>query len=205
MSAIGDVHGLRQAWNGGTAVAEDYRGTGVARELLRRSIALYAEHQVRLATLEALVQNSRAIALYAKFGYRPSGALHGLAAQRPRVEAVVDGPTVEFVAPERLTTVPFYRKRAAWSTLWPNAGGAIAVIAKHGGVPIAYVLFRRVVDPALGIPSIRILQAECSDDGTALRAAFGALFTHHGDVSNYLAYNIPGANSRGLALLREAG
>src|ERR1700680_2891689 len=75
MSAIGEVHGLRQAWNGGTAVAEDYRGTGVARELLRRSIALYAEHQVRLATLEALVQNSRAIPLYAKFGDRPTGAL----------------------------------------------------------------------------------------------------------------------------------
>ncbi|HEY7981600.1 MAG TPA: GNAT family N-acetyltransferase [Candidatus Eremiobacteraceae bacterium] len=205
LNAIGDVHGLRQAWNGGTAVAADHRGTGVARELLRRSIALYGENRVRLATLEAMTQNSRAVALYAKFGYRVSGALHGLTAQRPRVEAVADGPTVEFVAPERLTSVPFYRKRAAWTTLWPNAGGAIAVIATLGGAPRAYVLFRRVLTPDSGTPSIRILQAECSDDGTALRAALGVLFTHHGDVANYLAYNIPGANSRGLALLREAG
>jgi ribosomal protein S18 acetylase RimI-like enzyme len=205
LSAIGDVHGIRQAWNGGTAVAEDFRGTGVARELLRRSIALYGEQRVRLATLEAISQNSKAIALYAKFGYRVGGALHGLAAQRPRVDAVLDGPTVEFVAPERLTTVPFYRKRASWLTLWPNAVGAISVIATDGGAPRAYVLFRRVLAAETGIPAIRILQAECSDDGTALRAALGALFTHHGDVSSYLAYNIPGANSRGLALLREAG
>jgi GNAT superfamily N-acetyltransferase len=205
LSAIGDVHGVRQAWNGGTAVAEDHRGTGVARELLRRSIALYGEHGVRLASLEAISQNSKAIALYAKFGYRVSGALHGLAAQRPRVDAVADGPTVEFVAPERLTSVPFYRKRTAWTTLWPNAGGAIAVIASQGGAPRAYVLFRRVLGAETGIPAIRILQAECSDDGLALRAALGALFTHHGDVGDYVAYNIPAANSRGLALLREAG
>jgi ribosomal protein S18 acetylase RimI-like enzyme len=205
LNAIGDVHGLRQAWNGGTAVAQDHRGSGIGRELLRRSVALYGENSVRLASLEAIAQNAKAIALYVKFGYRVNGALHGLAAQRPRVDAVADGPTVEFVAPERLTSVPFYRKRAAWSTLWPNAGGAISVIASHGGAPRAYVLFRRVLAPDSGIPAIRILQAECSDDGTALRAALGALFTHHGDVANYLAYNIPGANSRGLALLREAG
>jgi ribosomal protein S18 acetylase RimI-like enzyme len=205
LNAIGDVHGQRQAWNGGTAVAEDYRGTGVARELLRRSIALYGEQRVRLATLEAISQNSRAIALYAKCGYRVSGALHGLAAQRPRVDAVLDGPTVEFVAPERLTSVPFYRKRASWPTLWPNAGGAICVIAAHRGAPQAYVLFRRVLAAETGIAAIRILQVECSDAGTALRAALGALFTHHGDVSDYVAYNIPGSNNRGLALLREAG
>jgi ribosomal protein S18 acetylase RimI-like enzyme len=205
LNAIGDVHGLRQAWNGGTAVAPDHRGSGIGRELLRRSVALYGERGVRLATLEAIAHNAKAIALYAKFGYRVNGALHGLAAQRPRVDAVADGPAVEFVAPERLTSVPFYRKRAAWSTLWPNAGGAISVIASHGGAPRAYVLFRRMLAADSGIPAIRILQAECSDDGTALRAALGALFTHHGDVANYLAYNIPGANGRGLALLREAG
>jgi len=205
LNAIGDVHGLRQAWNGGTAVAKDHRGTGVAREMLRRAIGLYVEYGVRLATLEAMSPNARAIALYAKSGYRVSGALHGLRAQHPKVVPVDDGLVVEFVAPERLTSVPFYRKRATWPTLWPNARGAIAVIAAHGGTPAAYVLFRRVTAKDSGAPAIRILQAECADDGTALRAALSALIAHHRDVSDFLAYNIPGANGRGLIVLREAG
>jgi GNAT superfamily N-acetyltransferase len=205
LNAIADVHGLRQAWNGGTAVAREYRGTGVAREMLRRAIGLYGEHGVRLATLEAMSQNSRAIALYAKSGYRVSGELHGLTAQHPRVQAVVDDIVVEFVAPERLTSVPFYRKRAAWTTLWPNARGAIAVIAVQSGAPLAYVLFRRSMAKDSSGPVIRILQAECSDDGNALRAALGVLVSHHRDVSTYLAHNVPGTNSRGLSVLCEAG
>lgn len=205
LNAIGDVHGLRQAWNGGTAVAKDHRGMGVAREMLRRAIGLYAEYDVRLATLEAMAPNARAIALYAKSGYRVNGALHGLRAQHPKVVPVEDGLVVEFVAPERLSSVPFYRKRATWPTLWPNARGAIVVIATHGATPEAYVLFRRVTAKDSGAPAIRILQAECTDDGTALRAALSALFAHHRDVSDFLAYNIPGANGRGLIVLREAG
>lgn len=205
LNAIGDVHGLRQAWNGGTAVAKEHRGAGVARELLRRAIGLYGEHGVRLATLEAMSPNTRAIALYAKSGYRVSGALHGLRAQHPAILPVDDGLVVEFVAPERLTSVPFYRKRATWPTLWPNARGAIAIVAAQHGKPLAYVLVRRVTANDSGAPAIRILQAECADDGTALRAVLGALFAHHRDVSDYLAYNIPGANGRGLIVLREAG
>ncbi|HKW45695.1 MAG TPA: GNAT family N-acetyltransferase [Candidatus Eremiobacteraceae bacterium] len=204
LNAIADVHGIRQAWNGGTAVAQEHRGTGVAREMLRRSVGLYAEHRVRLATLEALSQNSRAIALYAKNGYRLSGTLHGLAAQHPRIDPVDDGQSIEFVAPERLTSVPFYQKRASWPTLWPNARGAIAVIAAKGGVPSAFILFRRAPG-ARGAPVIRILKAECADDGTALRAALGALLAHHRDVAEYLAYNVPASNAHGLRVLREAG
>ena len=204
LNAIADVHGIRHAWNGGTAVAEDYRGTGVAREMLRRSIGLYGEHRVRLATLEAISQNSRAIALYAKNGYRLSGTLHGLAAQHPRINVVDDGPSIEFVAPERLSSVPFYQKRASWPTLWPNARGAIAVIAAKDGAPSAFLLFRRA-PRARGAPVIRILKAECADDGTALRAALGALLAHHRDVAEYLAFNIPATNVHGLLVLREAG
>jgi GNAT superfamily N-acetyltransferase len=205
LNAIDDVHGLRQAWNGGTAVAEDYRGMGVGRELLRRAIELYGEREVQLATLEAMTPNSRAIALYAKFGYRMSGTLHGLAAHHPQIEAVADDLVIEFAAPERLTNVAFYRKRAAWSTLWPNAGVATAVIATQRDVPLAYALIRRVQAPASGGAAVRLLQAECTDDGTALRAVLAALFAHHRDVSDYLAYNIPGENSRGLTVLRNAG
>jgi GNAT superfamily N-acetyltransferase len=205
LNAIADVDGIRQAWNGGTAVAADYRGTGVAREMLRRAIESYVEHKVRLATLEARSQNARAIALYAHFGYRSSGELHGLVCRQPHLAPGSDGVTVDFVAPERLSSVPFYRKRANWLTLWPNAAGANAVIALRRAAPVAYVLYRRMQPAKSAGPSIRLLQAECSDDGSALRNALAALFAHHRDVSEYLAYNIPGANRRGLTVLREAG
>jgi len=205
LNAIGDVHGIRQAWNGGTAVAADYRGTGVAREMLGQAIQSYVERNVRLATLEARSQNARAIELYTHFGYRSSGGLHGLAARHPHLEAGADGMALEFVAPERLTIVPFYRAHANWLTLWPNAIGANAVIATRRGTPLAYVLFRRMQPAKSAGSTIRILQAECSDDGAALRSALAALFAHHRDVSDYLAYNIPAANIRGLAVLREAG
>lgn len=205
LNAIADVHGIVQAWNGGTAIAEDFRGTGVGRELIRRSIELYGSHRVALATLEARSENERAIALYSKFGYRRNGELYGLAAHGPRLVAFGDGGGIEFVAPERLTSVPFYQKNAQWSTLWPNASGATAVIVAQRGVPFAFVLFRRTENKKSGEPVIRILQAACADDGPALRAAFGALFAHHRDVSDYLAFNIPGSNRRGLEVLREAG
>jgi hypothetical protein len=104
-----------------------------------------------------------------------------------------------------LTSVPFYRKRATWPTLWPNARDAVTVIATRDGAPLAYVLFRRVTAGAASRPVIRILQAECADDGAALRTAIRALVAHHHDVSDYLAYNIPAANTLGLSVLREAG
>jgi ribosomal protein S18 acetylase RimI-like enzyme len=205
LNAIGDVQGICQAWNGGTAVATAYRGTGVARELMRRTLALYGERAVRRATLEALIHNSRAIALYEKSGYRTIGTLHGLVADHPGVAPVAADVAIEFTAPERLARIPFYRNGGAWSTLWPNARGAVAVIASRNGSLAGYVLFRRMSAERPGTQIICILQAEASDDGTALSAALSALIAHHRGSFAYRAYNIPGENQIGLEVLHAAG
>ncbi|MFC9707709.1 GNAT family N-acetyltransferase [Paenibacillus sp. NPDC056933] len=57
------------AWNGGTGIAPAFRGQGIGRVLMLRSLELCREHGVEIAILEALAQNENAIKLYQYVGY----------------------------------------------------------------------------------------------------------------------------------------
>ncbi|TGV13074.1 GNAT family N-acetyltransferase, partial [Mesorhizobium sp. M00.F.Ca.ET.186.01.1.1] len=68
-SGLRTIGGKKVAWNGGTGVATEYRRQGVGRQLIDATLELYKEAGVQVATLEAMSQNSKAIALYEQKGY----------------------------------------------------------------------------------------------------------------------------------------
>jgi len=70
LNGIRTVQGKKIAWNGGTGVASSHRGQGIGRLLMEETLKIYKENEVDLATLEAISENSKAIALYEKIGYQ---------------------------------------------------------------------------------------------------------------------------------------
>ncbi|WP_054751948.1 GNAT family N-acetyltransferase [Piscibacillus salipiscarius] len=57
------------AWNGGTGILPEFRGTGLSHTLIEEVQAVYHEQGVNVANLEAITTNERAINLYEKHGY----------------------------------------------------------------------------------------------------------------------------------------
>jgi ribosomal-protein-alanine N-acetyltransferase len=52
------------------AVHPDHRGTGIAKELLRRCLDLLIEREVRIVELDVELIQRGAISLYEKFGFK---------------------------------------------------------------------------------------------------------------------------------------
>lgn len=73
LNGVRMARGKKISTNSGTGVATRFRGTGVSRALLDAMLDVYREEGVEIATLEAITQNERAIALYEKYGYAITG------------------------------------------------------------------------------------------------------------------------------------
>ena len=134
------------AWNAGTAVHPDERGTGVGPALLRKAIETYREAGVRTAYLEAFEQNERAIRLYRGFGYEPFDTLHGLeAADGLDFGPPADDPALRLSLrpPSVLEELRFAAEPPAWQTRWQSAKSGEALVASLSGVSAGYALFRR--------------------------------------------------------------
>lgn len=136
------------AWNGGTAVVEAARGTGVAKLLMEATLELYQKKGVRTATLEVIKNNERAIALYKKFGYIERDELilfDGIVSD----EEADDRASLHVVSirPELLPHLTFYNPDVPWQCCWESNKTAEAVVyydAQHE--PVGYALFNRVFD-----------------------------------------------------------
>lgn len=136
------------AWNGGTAVVQAARGTGIAKQLMEATIELYKEKGVQSATLEAIKDNERAIALYENFGYSIRDELilfDGILSDQETMYA--ESLHIVTIRPELLPHLTFYKADVPWQCCWEsnkNAEAAVYYDAKHE--PIGYALFNRVFD-----------------------------------------------------------
>ncbi|WP_079479132.1 GNAT family N-acetyltransferase [Halobacillus salinus] len=70
LNSIYMVDGKKTSYNGGTAVHPDYRGKGVGRQLVQKSVDLFEEKEVEVSVLEAISDNDGAISLYESYGYK---------------------------------------------------------------------------------------------------------------------------------------
>lgn len=136
------------AWNGGTAVVQAARGTGIAKQLMEATLELYKNKGVHSATLEVIQHNTGAIALYEKFGYTIRDELilfDGIVSE----EETTDLASLHVVSirPELLPHLTFYYPDVPWQCCWESNKNAEAVVyynAQHE--PIGYALFNRIID-----------------------------------------------------------
>jgi len=215
LSGIRLIGGKRVAWNGGTAVVPRTRRLGVGQALVEAALGIYRENRADIATLEAIRQNKRAIALYKRMGYQTVDRLGVYRCAGPLPDGFFRGGdgesyTVRRGRPQEAARLPFYRLTAPWQTHWQSLVGGESLIAfDSGGNAAGYALCRRAYDPAGNLTGITLFQCEAAPGrgdreavtGFLLGEAFAPL---HLPVRR-TAFNLPLSNRAVSGLLERAG
>jgi len=71
-NGIGDYYGVPTAYDTGTGTIEEYRGRGIATEIFNHAVPLLKKEGVQQYLLEVLQDNSKAVSVYRKLGFRVS-------------------------------------------------------------------------------------------------------------------------------------
>jgi GNAT superfamily N-acetyltransferase len=214
-SGIREFRGRKIAWNGGTGVASAWRSKGVGRRLIEESIKIYKDQGVQMATLEAIRENTKAIALYEKLGYEKVDdleylELNGRKLHNPLSLAVQKSYEVKSAYPQEASFLNFYKGTDPWQTCWQNAAGGEALIAIEGGTAIGYAVFRKGFSAEGSHMATTLFQLE-AEQGRKDRREIGAylLSKVFGDFSDDIRRVIPNfpvsGNKEIYELLSAAG
>jgi GNAT superfamily N-acetyltransferase len=146
-----EIAGTKVAWNGGTGIVPDYRGKGIGKQLMNKTLELYREEGVHIATLEALSQNERAIRLYRSVGYEVADELLFLQHSETLDMRVFDtsgtsGLSIRRGLPREVRALPFYRALSAWQTQWSSIKDGESLLVLEGEEVVGYALFKRLLD-----------------------------------------------------------
>ncbi|WKT78510.1 GNAT family N-acetyltransferase [Lysinibacillus fusiformis] len=188
------MDGKKIAWNGGTGISPNYRGKGVSRLLMEETLAIYERENVEIATLEAIKENSVAIALYEKYGYVITDQLQFLSGE---YEAKVEHTTairVEIIRPEQLPHVPFYQEDVPWQCSWHSVKqGEARVFYNEANDVLGYMLYKTAWDKQGELERVILYQLEVVEESNIqLLPRFLASVTAHKvniTAVNFLASN----------------
>ncbi|SFI35652.1 Acetyltransferase (GNAT) family protein [Paenibacillus sp. UNC496MF] len=213
--------GRTLAWNGGTAVVPRYRGAGVGTAMMREAIRVYEELGVHAASLEAIMANDAAVALYRRCGYAIRKRVLILAqpkepAKMPLFPGGADGGRAGSGAyalrrahPSEAGRLRYYRGDAPWCSQWPNAADAEAALAADGnGETAGFALYKRSFGEDGTPRGVHLLQAgfdPARGDGREAAAfLLAALYGSADAPVRRTADNLP-ESSLAAKLLIEAG
>ncbi|QQE76721.1 GNAT family N-acetyltransferase [Brevibacillus composti] len=214
-SGVRTVGGKKIAWNGGTGVKTEYRRQGVGRKLMEATLDLYREEGVHLATLEAVSQNDKAIALYRQLGYEIKDRL--LFWQH--TEPFVGDPFGDLSAhpyrirrgiPQEAAALSFYPELIPWQNQWQSLRDGEAIFAEDpAGEVVGYVLFRRTFDEEGKLASITLRQCACqperSDREEIVRVLLGHAYAPLSAPCRRGTFNLPASEEWVLRVLEQAG
>lgn len=148
------------AWNGGTAVAPEYRGSGIIHQLMERTMAIYEQEKVEIATLEAIKSNETAIKLYEKYGYTVVENLVFLLGKQKDAKPL----EYEVCRPEELIFLSGYQERVVWQCQPASIKHGEAYVFKIDEKVVGYSLFRRVWDETKKLNRVNIYQLKLLAD-----------------------------------------
>jgi GNAT superfamily N-acetyltransferase len=208
--------GPRVAWNGGTGVSPQFRGSGVGKTMMQATVDLYQELAIQIATLEAISENEPAISLYRQFGYEVvdglvffnhEGEFNERALRQPNSQQYIAAE----VAPYLVGQLDFYQESAPWQGHWQSLirhHGNALVVSDEAGAAVGYALYNRKRDEQGRIIEIALHQCVAMPGadkeaiiGCALQRVFAPL-----DVScKRSTYNFSKSNDVVLTMLIEAG
>lgn len=204
------------AWNGGTGVAPEFRGRGVAKTLMRATLDLYHELGVDLAMLEAISTNEPAIALYEQCGYRivdrllslrHEGSLPAHAFAQPNSKSYV----AESVVPATLAQLEFYDELAPWQSHWQNLSrnqGEALIVFDSSGVPCGYALYKKTYDERAMVSTVALYQCVVkpgADEEPVAGCALQKLFAPFDLEGRRSTYNLSKSNEAVCGMLAKAG
>jgi GNAT superfamily N-acetyltransferase len=203
---------IKIGWNGGTGVASKYRSLGVGQMLMEETISIYKEEGVQVATLEAISDNQKAIALYEKIGYEVIDQLEYLELKGVTPQALVSGSyQVERAIPQQINSIPFYKGMNPWQTHWQNARDGEAIIIKDtDGGNIGYAFYRRAFNADGVHVGTTLFQCEANperkDTKMIIRFTLSQVFGSFSDDIRRLIPNLPlKASHETYSVLKELG
>ncbi|GAA3349416.1 GNAT family N-acetyltransferase [Lysinibacillus fusiformis] len=145
MNGFRHMGGKKIAWNGGTGISPTYRGKGVSRLLMEETLAIYERENVEIATLEAIKENSVAIALYERYGYVITDHLQFLSGEYEAKIEHTSAIRTEIIRPEQLPHVPFYQEDVPWQCSWHSIKqGEARVFYNEANDVLGYMLYKTV-------------------------------------------------------------
>lgn len=217
LNGFRDWDGQKLAWNGGTGVIASHRGMGVGQALIQKTLEVYREEGVTIATLEAIAQNEAAIKLYTSNGYRTIDRLLMLQRVGPFEQYVfgiaeTTAYTIEEKLPRDVQSLTFYRGDATWQTMWQSAvnGGqsALAMDPATGEV-IGYALYKKAIGESGAPTAIILYQCEAKpgreDARDIAKSLLRFVYSPSEASCSRLTVNLPSRNELVVDLLQQEG
>lgn len=171
--------GEKVAWNGGTGVSPQFRRRGVAKALLQAALAIYREHGVDVATLEAISENESAISLYRQVGYEIVDQLIFLQHEGKLDDGCslsaegVPPYSIQSVAPQAVSKLSFYPRLVPWQAQWQSVSlnnGEALVVTDAEGVAVGFALYKKKIEEQGNVSGIVLHQCVAGFDGDAAEA-----------------------------------
>ncbi len=216
LNGISSHAGRRVAWNGGTGVSLEFRRRGIGKALLKASIDLYREQAVALASLEAIIGNETAIALYQHFGYEKVDTLTFLKHEGNLSEHSFRRPgsasySAQRVAPYAVGQLEFYQALSPWQTHWESlrrVDGEALIVSDAHGAPVGYALFKKKRDEQGTIVDIALHQCVALPGPNAekvVACALENLYAPMQEACGRSTYNFSKSNTVVHEMLLAAG
>jgi GNAT superfamily N-acetyltransferase len=211
LNSFRTINGKQYVWNGGTAVAPDFRGMGIGKKLISVCLDIYEEQNVDIARLEAIKENEAAIKLYEKMGYQTFeelafmqhvGEINELKEQGSNV-------TVKQTDMQQVKSLSFFEPLTAWQTQFQSLKDFSCAIAWDDEKPVGYTVYKKGFKETGELTGIVLYQCGVNpeyhrkEEATANLINF-AFAPAEGAVRR-LTMNVPKKDDALNRLLNEAG
>lgn len=188
--AIETIGGKRIAWNGGTGVVPEERGTGVGAALVAEALRVLKTEKVDMATLEAIETNTPAIRLYEKMGYHIVSPLYFYSLSKASVHAPASStPTHRYrhTVVRGMESVPFVPTVIPWQNHPDVMTQPEVWVGTHGNEVGGYILFERRKN-AEGRHQLMMFQLAVRSDAYAVEFIEQRIQAHPAD--HYQTFNL---------------
>lgn len=213
LNGIQEFNGVKIAWNGGTAVVPDYRKKGVGKFLVETSEKINRDDEVEIATLEAISENTPAIELYKKMGYKIVDSLLWMNSDLDmKLEESDHNYSYDKGSAHDMLSLDIYNKDIKpWQTEWFNVKDAelLTISDPATSTNVGYFLYRRVLDKSGSQIATVLYQGtavqEREDQKKIILAGLEKVFHPLGAKIKRIAVNIPLENKVLVESLKELG
>ncbi|MDQ1146325.1 ribosomal protein S18 acetylase RimI-like enzyme [Bacillus sp. SORGH_AS 510] len=195
MNGFREINGKKTAWNGGTGIANDYRGKGISTLLMEEILKIYNEEGCEVATLEAIKENERAIRLYKRFGYEITDSLVYLSGTLESQNH--SSIKAKNIRPEQLANYSFYKQAVPWQCQWQSVkSGEAQIYYDNEQNPLGYALYKRVWNPEGQLEKVFLFQVELIGGLSYenMQAIFSSMTEHQDHPVTYMTVNASQAN-----------
>jgi ribosomal protein S18 acetylase RimI-like enzyme len=212
MNSFREEDGVQIARNGGTAIAPDFRGKGIGKNMMEKNAELYEEQGVHRAYLEAISTNAPAIRLYESVGYDIIDRLlimtNEQSMEQQRAQDASSRYTLVRGLAAETASVDFYRSGEVWQTDASGIKDGECVIVYEGEEQVGFGLFKRVFDARGRLAAITLFRCEAAPghpDAEAVMKTAVLEMVQPGYTCKRSAFNIRASHQELVNVLQELG